>query len=54
MKTIKKPSISQLLTRFDNELKNILLNDLKTMKAAKSGVLNSIKQGMDAGTLSAA
>ena len=35
MKTYKKPSISKLVARFDNELKNILINDLKAVKAIK-------------------
>jgi hypothetical protein len=29
MKTINQPAVSKLMTRFDNELKNILSNDLK-------------------------
>lgn len=29
MKTINQPAVSKLITRFDNELKNILTNDLK-------------------------
>jgi hypothetical protein len=33
MKAIKKPSISKLTIRFDNQLKNIILNDLKALKA---------------------
>ena len=30
MKTYNKPAASKLLVRFDNELKNILMNDLKS------------------------
>jgi hypothetical protein len=32
MKTYKKPATSKLLTRFDNELKNMLMEDLKAFK----------------------
>jgi hypothetical protein len=32
MKT-NKPSVSKLVARFDRELKNILMNDLKAVKA---------------------
>jgi hypothetical protein len=33
MKTIKKPSISKLVASFDNQLKKIIMNDLKAVKA---------------------
>jgi hypothetical protein len=33
MKTNKKPSTNKLVTRFDNELKVLLMNDLKSVKA---------------------
>jgi hypothetical protein len=33
MKIIKKPAASKLVARFDNELKTILMNDLKVLKA---------------------
>ncbi|HTH82116.1 MAG TPA: hypothetical protein VL490_04235 [Mucilaginibacter sp.] len=32
MKTYNKPATSKLLSRFDNELKNILMADLKALK----------------------
>ncbi|WP_262708474.1 hypothetical protein [Mucilaginibacter terrigena] len=35
MKTYKKPVIHKLVSRFDKELMNILLNDLKIIKARK-------------------
>ncbi|MBB3058936.1 hypothetical protein [Mucilaginibacter gotjawali] len=35
MKTIKKPSAKKLLIRFDNELKNLLTNDLKSFLLSK-------------------
>lgn len=33
MKTYKKPATSKLVARFDNELKNLLMEDLKAFKA---------------------
>lgn len=33
MKTYKKPAASKLFARFDNELKSLLLEDLKALKA---------------------
>ena len=33
MKTQKRPSTSKLVASFDNELKNIIMNDLKALKA---------------------
>jgi hypothetical protein len=33
MKASQKPSTSKLVTRFDNALKNILMEDLKSFKA---------------------
>jgi hypothetical protein len=32
MKTYNKAAISKLVTRFDNELKNILMEDLKAFR----------------------
>ena len=32
MKTYKKPAASKILTRFDNELRNLLMEDLKIFK----------------------
>jgi hypothetical protein len=43
MKTYKRPAASKLLTRFDNELKNLLTNDLKSFMA-KNPFLVSKKQ----------
>ncbi|HWZ02446.1 MAG TPA: hypothetical protein VNX40_02485 [Mucilaginibacter sp.] len=39
MKTIKKPSAKKLLIRFDNELKNLLANDLKSFLLSKQQAL---------------
>ena len=33
MKTYYKPATSKLVSRFDKELKNILMSDLKALKA---------------------
>ena len=53
MKTYKKPAASKLLTRFDNELKNLLTNDLKLFMA-KNPFLMLKKQAMVQSTLSVA
>lgn len=42
MKTYKKPSVSKLVARFDKELKEILMNDLKALKATRNQFLNAI------------
>jgi hypothetical protein len=39
MKTYRKPSVSKLVAKFDNQLKEMLMNDLKAMKQA----LNNVK-----------
>jgi ubiquinone biosynthesis protein COQ9 len=54
MKILKPNSVSKLVERFDNELKNILMDDLKAIRFAKEQLLNSIKQGMEPDTLSVA
>jgi hypothetical protein len=43
MKSQQKPAISKLVARFDNELREILMNDLKMIKAAKSNFLRAVK-----------
>jgi hypothetical protein len=43
MKTYNKPATSKLVTRFDNELKNLLMEDLKAFKEC-SQFLPSNKQ----------
>jgi len=42
MKAYNKPSTSKLVARFDRELKNILLNDLKTLKSTKNQFIQSL------------
>ena len=40
MKTIQKPAASKLVKRFDNELREILMNDLKSFMAKNSFLRN--------------
>jgi hypothetical protein len=54
METNTKPSISKLVTSFDNELKAMLLEDLKKVKNTKDQLLASIKQSLNVKALSAA
>jgi hypothetical protein len=54
MKTSTKPSISKLVTRFDNELKAMLLEDLKNVRNTKDQLLATIKQSISKKGLSAA
>jgi len=42
MKSYKKPSVSKLVARFDKELKNLLMDDLKALKAAKNQLMHVI------------
>jgi hypothetical protein len=41
MKTYNKPVISKLAARFDRELKEIIMNDLKALKKAKNQFSNT-------------
>ncbi|MDP9046911.1 MAG: hypothetical protein M3N14_02160 [Bacteroidota bacterium] len=43
MKTYTKPAASKLLIRFDNELKELLINDLRSFMK-RNPFLNSNKQ----------
>lgn len=43
MKSYQNPSPSKLVKQFDNELKNILMEDLKAFKA-KHPFFNRVKQ----------
>jgi hypothetical protein len=54
MKTFKKASVRKLVTRFDNDLKVILLNDLAMLRAAKVTLLGGIKPAMAPDNLSVA
>jgi len=45
MKTLKRTSTTKLAARFDNELKQIIMNDLKVLKNAKIKFLNSLGPG---------
>ncbi|WP_345954716.1 hypothetical protein [Mucilaginibacter sp. PAMB04168] len=53
MKTYSKPSISKLVSSFDTELKNLLLQDLRAVKSAKNQLLESIEQSINAKSLAA-
>lgn len=41
MKTYQKPATSKLVNRFDKELMNILMSDLKAIKAKNNSRLNA-------------
>jgi hypothetical protein len=41
MKTKNKPSASKLVKRFDKELMNIIMNDLKALRVAKTQLLTA-------------
>ena len=41
MKTYQKPATSKLVNRFDKELMNILMSDLKAIKAKNASRLNA-------------
>ncbi|MDB5111928.1 MAG: hypothetical protein JWR67_3042 [Mucilaginibacter sp.] len=43
MKTTQKPAISKLVARFDSELMNIIMDDLRAIKGAKNRFLKIIK-----------
>jgi hypothetical protein len=53
MKTFKKASVKKLVTRFDNDLKAILLNDIKTLRT-KATLLSGRKPAMAPDNLSVA
>lgn len=53
MKTYKKPATSKLVARFDNELKNLLMEDLRSFKE-KNQFTTSNHQVSAQQTLSAA
>ena len=41
MKTYNKPSASKLVVQFDKQLKNIIMNDLKALRSAKTQFVNN-------------
>jgi hypothetical protein len=43
MKTYNKPATSKLVARFDRELKNLLMEDLKALKQVKNQLFTVIK-----------
>ena len=47
MKAQKKLSVTKMMDRFDNELKNILINDLSVAKNTKANLINTIQNGFN-------
>jgi len=43
MKTYQKPATSKLVARFDNELMNIIMADLRSVRTVKNNFLRLIK-----------
>lgn len=54
MKSNRKTSTNKLVARFDSELKMLLLNDLKEIRAAKKSFLHSNNQARVQSRLSVA
>lgn len=54
MKSSAKTSVSKLVARFDNELKSLLMEDLKAVKKAKDQILEKINNTAAGNRLSAA
>ena len=46
MKIYQKPATSKLMTRFDNELRNLIMEDLKAFRA-KNPFLNNNNQATE-------
>lgn len=53
MKTQNTSTVSKLINRFDNELRNLLMEDLKAVKEAKNQLIDKIKQGVAGSQLAA-
>lgn len=47
MKTQKKMSVSKMMARFDNELKNILMTDLSAVRNTRTSLLNTIQHNIN-------
>jgi len=45
MKAQKKSTVNKLIARFDNELKNILMNDLSAVRNAR--LINTIQHNLN-------
>jgi hypothetical protein len=54
MKKHKKTTVSKLVTRFDHELKTILINDLNNVRTVKDQFLSSNNQALLKTSLSVA
>lgn len=48
MKTYRKPSASKLVAKFDSELKDLIMSDLKAIKAAKNQFSNQNNNSLTA------
>ena len=54
MKTPKSTSISKLVLRFDSELKNLIMQDLRSINRTKNVVIDKITNSVKANHLSIA
>lgn len=54
MKTQKSTPISKLVSRFDNELKNLIMQDLKSINRTKNQVMDKIANSVAVNRLSVA
>lgn len=48
MKSHKKSSVTKMVTRFDNELKALLLNDLNNARGIKAQVIHGAQAHLQA------
>lgn len=46
MKTYNKPAASKLVVRFDKELRELLINDLKALKVVKNQFANRVNNNL--------
>jgi hypothetical protein len=44
MKALNNKSVLKLVNRFDNELRVILMNDLKAIKSTKEAIIKNLQQ----------
>jgi hypothetical protein len=54
MKTYSKKSVSKLVARFDSELRNLLMDDLKAIKSVKDQLMKTLDTGLNQDSLTAA
>ena len=43
MKNNQKPAVSKLVARFDNELRNLIMEDLRAIRGVKNHFLKAIR-----------